>query len=48
MEMLVIGQVALLLAALAVAFGFEWLGLWMSKQPTSKEIVRGRERTQRR
>ena len=48
MEILVIGQVSLLLAAVAVAFGVEWLGLWMSKQDTSKEIARGRERTQGR
>ena len=48
MEMLIIGQASLLLAAVAVAFGVEWLGLWMNKQDTSRKIARGRERTQRR
>lgn len=32
MDLLIVGLVSLLLAAVAVAFGIEWLGLWMSKQ----------------
>jgi len=48
MDILLFNLASLLLAAVAIAFGIEWLSLWMSKQETSKEIVTGREKTQGR
>ena len=46
MEILVVGLVSLLLAAVALAFCIDWLGLWMSQEETRREFARGSEGAQ--
>ena len=48
MEILLAGLVSLFLAAAALAYCMDWLGLWMSKENLKNDIARSKVRMQGR